>query len=99
VKVKIAAFQNDVNLGQTVTLAATNGYVSGVYNSRDQVWQVNVEDRAAADSRTDSNRAQDLPDLSGGDVRKHINGAVTVSITCSLGRVSTKVAGSTERYR
>jgi YD repeat-containing protein len=47
VKVKIPAFQNDANLGQTVTLAATNGYVAGVYNSRDQIWQVNVEDQSA----------------------------------------------------
>jgi hypothetical protein len=43
VKVKIPAFQNDANLGQTVTLAATNGYVAGVYNSRDQIWQANHE--------------------------------------------------------
>ncbi len=47
VKVKIPAFQNDVNLGATVTLAATNGYLQGVYNSRDMVWQVNVEDYSA----------------------------------------------------
>jgi hypothetical protein len=47
VKVKIAAFQNDVNLGQTVTLAATNGYVVGVYNSRircgKSIWKPSVE--------------------------------------------------------